>query len=111
MSTDPLTPLFAPVPPIDLSNPDVVENISFFDDDDEDDEEEEESTAMKLKKILHIRTSSSNHDDETAEKELTERAKGKGLRRLRKSLSDAASYANETLKCVFRRKSERDMAT
>lgn len=106
MSTKSLIPLVAPVPPIDLSIPNVVENVSFFDDDDEDDEEEEESAAMKLKKILHIRTSISNHDDETAEKELTERVKGMGLRRIRKSLSDAASDANETLKFVFRRKSE-----
>ena len=110
MSTNPLKPLFAKVPPMDLSNTNSAGDVSFFDDDgeddDENDEEEAESAATKLKKILHIRTSSSNQDDGTAEKECVERPKGRKLRRLRKSLSDAANDANETLKCVFRRKSE-----
>ena len=95
---------------MDLSNTNKGGDVSFFDVDDEDDdencEEEAESAAMKLKKILHIRTSDSFQGDGMAEKECVERPKGNKLRRLRKSLSDAANDANETLKCVFRRKSE-----
>lgn len=83
-----------------------MEDVSFFDDDDDEDYEAdgEESASTKLKNILHIRTSSSNQVDETAERKPMEWQKIRGLMRLRKSLSDVASDANETLKGVFRSK-------
>lgn len=108
MSSTSLKPLLPSATPFEPSTPGVVEDVSFFDTDDEDDEDERESAAMKLKKILHIRAASSDHSDEPAERDASQQPRtGKGLRRLRKSLSDAASDANETLKSVFRPKHER----
>jgi hypothetical protein len=108
MSISSRTPLSAPpvppLPPIPQLDEPVEEEVSHFDFDSDEDQEDDESAGIKLKRLLHIRTSSSNHDDGAAEKPRIQRLKTKSLRRLRKSLSDAASDANETLKGVFRPK-------
>lgn len=78
----------------------IEEEKSHFDFDDDDDEESK-SAAAKLKKMLQIRTVSSEQDDGVGEKDDVVRSEKGSLRRLRKSLSSAASDANETLKGVF----------
>jgi hypothetical protein len=102
MAAPPPTPIFAP-PFINFPPPETpfMKEVSQFEEDDDSDEELD-SASSKLKKMLHIRTSSSNQGDSTPEKDASERMRRKSLRRLRKSLSDAASDANETFKGVFR---------
>lgn len=101
------TPLFAPppdLPALDLLNSFMLEEKSHFDYDD-DDEDEEVTTGKKLKKMLHIRAESLPQTNDSSEHARLERLRTKkSFRKLRKSLSDAASDANETFKGVFRAK-------